>query len=113
MPDIEKVFGRPSTTVIVGFPLLLPESYGHDDNEDGKVVSTLERSIPRILVSLSFAKSVSEVKRNRQELDKKVEPNTTHFVKFGRNLVYIIGGFDSETQRDDFDKGVEWGERND
>jgi hypothetical protein len=102
--DINKVFGKPSTTVIIGHILSSLDSLGHDTKEDGEPVFTDERSIPRILVALGFAKSNSEVKRNRPDLDKKVEPNTTHFVKFGRNLVFIVGGFTTKEEKDNFEK---------
>ncbi len=99
MPDVNKVFGRPSKTVIVGHILPSLEALGHDDKEDGEPHRTNERSIPRILVELKFAKSTSEVKRNRKDLDIKVEPSKTYFVKFGRYLVYIVSGFNTEEEK--------------
>jgi hypothetical protein len=108
MPDVSKVFGKPSKTVVVGHILPSLESIGHDTKEDGDPIFTNERFLPRILVSLGFAKSVSEVKRNRPDLDMKVEPNTSHFIKFGRNLVFIASGFDTKEERDNFEKENIW-----
>lgn len=103
MPDRDKVFGRPSYTVVVGHILPSLEALGHAPAEDGEPLFTIERSIPRILASLKLAKSVSEVKRNRPDLDIQVSPNTTHFVKFGRHLLFIVGGFYTQEEHDQWD----------
>lgn len=106
MPDIEKVFGRPSKTIVIGIPLVSPELHGHLQEEDGDIFFTFERYIPRILVSLSFAKSVSEVKRNRKDLDIRAEVNRVYYIKFGRNMCYVISGFENEDDKKKFEESL-------
>lgn len=112
MPDIKKVFGRPSTTVVVGYPLCTPEEMGHNDERDGPVIYANEWFLPRLLVDLGVAPSVSEVRRvarqrrgpdvpeSQCQIFRYLKGPETVFLKWGKHRIFILVGFRTEAERE-------------
>ena len=65
--------------IVIGNPIVEPSSIFGKDEEDWilfeqeKTYFTSERFLPRILVDLGIAPSISEVRRNRKDLVRTLE----------------------------------------
>lgn len=77
--------------IVIGQPLVSPESLGFTD-----YTVTNERWLPRIIVSLGFFKSTSQVLKNRPDLN--VTLDTVDFLEYkvGKGRLWIIVGVDKE-----------------
>ena len=73
--------------VVIGQPLVSPESLGFTD-----YVYTDERWLPRILVSLGFFKSTSQVLKNRKDLNVTLDTMDFLEYKIGKGRLWIIVG---------------------
>lgn len=56
--------------------------------------------LPKILVEIGFAPSVNEVRRNRPELVKTLEPYDFFRLKWGKKIVWIAVGEVSSNKED-------------
>ena len=73
--------------VVIGKPLVSPESLGFTD-----YIHTDERWLPRILVSLGFFKSTSQVLKNRRDLNVTLDAVDFLEYKIGKGRLWIIVG---------------------
>ena len=67
-------------------------AYNEDDwieNESKLTLYTDERFLPRILVQAGIVKSVSEVKRNKPEFMRELQPYDFIEIKWGKKRLYI------------------------
>lgn len=83
--------------VVVGTPEQEPWTifcHNEEEWEDFKkeVLFTEERYIPNILIECGVAKSVSEVKKNKPELDRTLDKPDFVVVKWGKRFVGIQVG---------------------
>jgi hypothetical protein len=84
--------------IIVGEPIVEPSllfALNEADwqcNEFEKTIRTNERFLPKILVDLGIASSISEIKRNRKDLC--IELNYLDFImiKLGKRKLWILVG---------------------
>lgn len=84
--------------VVIGKPLVdesLFFSYDIEDweiNEKDKTYYTDERFLPKILVDLGIVKSTSEVRRNKKEFVRVLEPYDYLEIKWGKRKLFILVG---------------------
>lgn len=84
--------------VVIGKPLVdesLFLSYDIEDweiNEKDKTYYTDERFLPKILVDLGIVKSTSEVRRNKKEFVRVLEPYDYLEIKWGKRKLFILVG---------------------
>lgn len=84
--------------VVIGKPLVdesLFLSYDIEDwekNEKDKTYYTREYFLPKILVDLGIVKSTSEVRRNKKDFVKILEPYTYLEIKWGKRKLFILVG---------------------
>jgi hypothetical protein len=81
--------------VIIGKLLVEPEQLFASSKEDWEKVEkektyyTEERFLPKILVEIGVAPSVSEVRRNKKELVKTLDKPDYLEIKWGKKRVFI------------------------
>lgn len=83
--------GRP----LVSLKNLISDGTEHDFLlETEKTFFTEERYLPKILVSLGFASSISELRRNRKDLIINFPESQTDFLEFklGKRKFWVIVG---------------------
>lgn len=84
--------------VVIGKPLVdesLFLSYDIEDweiYEKDKTYYTDERFLPKILVDLGIVKSTSEVRRNKKEFVRVLEPYDYLEIKWGKRKLFILVG---------------------
>lgn len=84
--------------IVIGKPLVDESvffSYDLEDwkcNEKDKTYYTNEHFLPKILVDLGITKSISEVRRNRKDYVKVLEPFSYLEIKWGKRKLFIIVG---------------------
>jgi hypothetical protein len=84
--------------VVIGEPLVEPSSIFSLDQDDwekmekDKTYYTNETFLPKILVELGVAPSVSEVRRNKKEFVKNLEPYDYLEIKWGKRRLFILVG---------------------
>ncbi|RHB41861.1 hypothetical protein DW886_14990 [Enterocloster aldenensis] len=84
--------------IVIGNPIVEPSSIFGKDEEDWilfeqeKTYFTSERFLPRILVDLGIAPSISEVRRNRKNLVKTLEQLEYLEIKYGKRRLFILVG---------------------
>lgn len=76
--------------IIIGKPLVSLETLGMDPEEE--TVFDTERFLPRLLVKHGFSKSISELKRNRQDLVRNLDKTDMEMIKLAKKKVWIIIG---------------------
>ena len=84
--------------IVIGSPIVSEESMFSADaedwtnNEKQKTIYTDERFLPKILVDIGIAPSISEVRRNKPSLMCNL--NTLDFfeVKWGKRKVWVLVG---------------------
>jgi hypothetical protein len=83
--------------VIIGELLVEPQllfAYDLEDWEQNERLKTLfanERYLPKIMVECGIAPSISEVKRNRPDLDKVLDMGFME-IKYGKQFLFIAIG---------------------
>ena len=84
--------------LVIGNPIVEPSSIFGKDEEDWilfeqeKTYFTSERFLPRILVDLGIAPSISEVRRNRKDLVRTLEQLDYLEIKYGKRRLFILVG---------------------
>jgi hypothetical protein len=84
--------------IVIGNPIVEPSSIFGKDEEDWilfeqeKTYFTSERFLPRILVDLGIAPSISEVRRNRKDLVRTLEQLDYLEIKYGKRRLFILVG---------------------
>ena len=84
--------------ILIGNPIVAPSSIFGKDQEDWilfeqeKTYFTSERFLPRILVDLGIAPSISEVRRNRKDLVRTLEQLDYLEIKYGKRRLFILVG---------------------
>lgn len=84
--------------IVIGNPIVEPSSIFGKDEEDWilfeqeKTYFTSERFLPRILVDLGIAPSISEVRRNRKDLVITLEQLDYLEIKYGKRRLFILVG---------------------
>jgi hypothetical protein len=87
--------------IVIGEPIVpikkllcdnINSKYDWDNIEKDKTYYTEERYLPKILVDIGFVKSISEVKRNKPQLNIKLNKLDFMEVKWGKNKCWIIVG---------------------
>lgn len=84
--------------VVIGKPVVSPEdmfAYDHDDWESlekGKTYFTEERFLPKIMVELKIAPSISEIRRNRKDLMLNLQALDYLEIKYGKRRLFILVG---------------------
>ena len=84
--------------IVIGNPIVEPSSIFGKDEEDWilfeqeKTYVTSERFLPRILVDLGIAPSISEVRRNRKDLVRTLEQLDYLEIKYGKRRLFILVG---------------------
>lgn len=84
--------------IVIGNPIVEPSSiFGRDEEdwilfEQEKTYFTSERFLPRILVDLGIAPSISEVRRNRKDLVRTLEQLDYLEIKYGKRRLFILVG---------------------
>ena len=84
--------------IVVGTPLVHPSQLFASDLQDWEMsekantLFTNERFLPRILVTVGIAKSISEVRKNRPELVKVLTDVDFFRVKWGKKFLWIAAG---------------------
>lgn len=84
--------------VVVGVPLVEPCDMFALDMEDwermekDKTHYTNETFLPKILVEIGVAPSVSEVRRNKKDFVKNLEPYDYLEIKWGKRKIFILVG---------------------
>ena len=86
--------------VIIGKPLLSPQSLGFDDGTVDKVIYTEERHLPKILSEIGFFKSNSEVRRNRPDLVVNLDKLDMQEIRVGKKILWVLVGL----SEDDYNK---------
>lgn len=82
--------------IVIGNPIVEPSSiFGRDEEdwilfEQEKTYFTSERFLPRILVDLGIAPSISEVRRNRKDLVRTLEQLDYLEIKYGKRRLFIL-----------------------
>lgn len=91
--------------VVIGNPICLPSQIfavnakDWDENEAEKTIRTNERSLAKILVELGIAKSISEVRRNKPELNVQLTSNDYLEVKWGKRKLFILVGAEGNVNK--------------
>lgn len=84
--------------IVIGNPIVEPSSiFGRDEEdwilfEQEKTYFTSERFLPRILVDLGIAPSISEVRRNRKDLVRTLKQLDYLEIKYGKRRLFILVG---------------------
>lgn len=83
------VIGKP----LVDYKTLLSfDEKDWEENEKGKTLITDCRYLPLIMKLCGIVSSISEVKRNKPELDIVLNTLDCRWVKWGKKFIYIIVG---------------------
>lgn len=77
--------------IVIGTPLVSLETLGVDIKEQGTAFDE-ERFLPKLLVKYGFALSISEIRRNRQDLVRHLNKTDMELIKIGKKKVWIIVG---------------------
>lgn len=84
--------------IVIGTPIVEPALiFGRDEDdwisyEQEKTYFTKEQFLPRILVDIGIAPSVSEVRRNRKDLVKTLDQLDYLEIKYGKRRLFILVG---------------------
>lgn len=83
--------------IVIGKPIVHPKYIfcKEEDEwtlEEKETLFTEERFLPRIMVDLGIAKSISEVKRNKKELFISLDTLDYKEVKWGKHRLFILVG---------------------
>ena len=84
--------------IVVGIPTYPPSSIFAEDKDDWlnnelhKTKFTKERFLPRILVAIGFAKSTSEIIRNKPDLYTRLDDTGFFEIKYGKRKCWILVG---------------------
>lgn len=84
--------------IVIGTPIVEPSLiFGKDQDdwilyEQEKTYFTKEQFLPRILVDIGVAPSVSEVRRNRKDLVKALDKLDYLEIKYGKRRLFILVG---------------------
>lgn len=77
-------------TVVIGKPLVSLETLGF--TEDEVTLYTNERFLPKILVQLGWFSSISDVRRNRNDLVVNCDKPDFQKIKIGKKVLWLIVG---------------------
>ena len=84
--------------IVIGQPIVEPYELFAKNNEDWeniekeKTLFTSERFLPKLLVEIGVAPSVSEVRRNRKDIVKTLEGLDYLEIKYGKRKLFILVG---------------------
>jgi len=84
--------------IVIGEPIVSPEEIFAYDKEDWdfmekeKTYYTDERYLPKILVALEIAPSISEIRRNRKDLMMNLHSLDYLELKYGKRRLFILVG---------------------
>jgi len=84
--------------IVIGQPIVEPYEFFAKNNEDWeniekeKTLFTIERFLPKLLVEIGVAPSVSEVRRNRKDIVKTLEGLDYLEIKYGKRKLFILVG---------------------
>ena len=84
--------------IVIGYPIVSPVSLYSDgtikdmNEENAKTYCTSERNIAKILKELGVVSSISEVRRNKPELNKDFTDLDCFWIKWGKRKFYVIVG---------------------
>lgn len=84
--------------IVIGKPIVAIESLLAENNEDWNnnekehTLFTRNRYLPSILKEANIVPSISEVKRNKPNLDITLNNLDCFWVKWGKKKIYIIVG---------------------
>lgn len=98
--------------VVVGFPIVDEHSMfalNEDDwikIEKEKTFYTNERSLPNILVEIGICPSKGEIRRNKPQLMITLDKLDFFEVKWGKKRIFILVGFETEEERDNYLKNL-------
>ena len=90
--------------VVVGFPIFDPKEVLSLDDIDWEVekqntLFTQCRFLPNILKEAGVIKSTSEVRKNRPDLNIKLDKLDCFMLKYGKKRLYIVVGCENEEER--------------
>lgn len=90
--------------IVVGHPIVEPwtmfelSKEEFEKNKDRDVLFTSSRFLPEIMVEAGIVKSKGEVRRNQPALVRTLEPLDFAEIKWGKNRLFILVGYDTEEE---------------
>lgn len=88
--------------IVIGKPLVplwvLLGTGENDKSFEETMVFDTDRYLPRLLAKYGFTKSASEIRRNRKDLDIKLEKPDFLEIKLGKKRITIIVGVEDDSE---------------